>query len=320
MNWSMRLGKQYNEKQVEVDHIRTDLDTQARVALAPETVESYAELMRDGISFPRILLLRDKEIDGYIMIDGWHRLDAHKLAHPDFPIKAMVIDGTLEDAQWISCQMNSDHGLQRSNADKNRVVRLALQHPKGSGKSNREIAQHVGVDEKLVRRVRKELESTAALPQSAKRAGRDGRVIDTEKIGKVKQQASGQAKADNLPVIEPSVPVQQVDEINSDEFPAEETLEQDCSPPDVSFGSEYEQKLTRWLPLRQDRKKGTQPENTVHVPISDSDRLVACLFELFDTQFREKVLDTLARAMLQNDGEESVLKVITPLCGDIRKM
>jgi hypothetical protein len=42
-------------------------------------------------------------------------------------------------------------GLRRSTADKQRAVQEALKHPLGMHKSNRAIADHIGVNESTVR-------------------------------------------------------------------------------------------------------------------------------------------------------------------------
>ena len=191
--------KKPKDELVAINAIRTDLGTQVRaVKLNQDTVELYAVAMRKRAAFPRILLFRDKAVDGYILVDGLHRLEAHKRVHPDYPVMAEVFNGTLEEARWFSYAMNANHGLKRTNADKNRAVQLALLHPMAVGKSNCEIADHVGVDEKLVRCVRENLETTSALPKSAKRVGRDGRAINTEKIGRTKKQVSDK-KAKPIP-------------------------------------------------------------------------------------------------------------------------
>jgi hypothetical protein len=61
-------------------------------------------------------------------------------------------------------------------------VASALQHELGAKKSDRQIAEHVGVDQKTVAHWRKELEATEEIPQSDEREGKDGRVINVSKI------------------------------------------------------------------------------------------------------------------------------------------
>lgn len=244
-----------------------------------------------------------------------HRLEAYKLALPDIPIETKVISGTLEEARWFSYGMNATHGLNRTNADKNRAVRLALQHPMGIDKSNREIAGHVGVDEKLVRRVREQLESTAALPQSTKRLGRDGRVINTEKIGRPKKVENAQ---------KPTDPAKETEGEPKNErqspSPTAETSEPLSSQNSTHAPySQQKQESEHYQPLGVIAENASLPEKVVCVPL-DKDRLVTTLFDLFDVQYREYVLDTLARKMLAEDGHESVLKIIAPLYDDIRQL
>ena len=73
--------------------------------------------------------------------------------------------------------------MRRSNAGKQKAAKAALLHPKGAGLSDRQIAEHVGVDHKTVAKCRAELEATGELPQSTIRTGLDGRTTDTSNIG-----------------------------------------------------------------------------------------------------------------------------------------
>lgn len=57
-------------------------------------------------------------------------------------------------------------------------------HPGGAGKSNSQIAKHVGVDEATVRNWREKLIVTSEIPKSTARTGSDGRTINTENIGR----------------------------------------------------------------------------------------------------------------------------------------
>lgn len=76
----------------------------------------------------------------------------------------------------------------RTNEDKRRAVEMALKHANAERLSNRQIAGHVGVDEKTIRTARKEMEATAEIPQSETRTGRDGRTINVANIGKAPQR------------------------------------------------------------------------------------------------------------------------------------
>jgi hypothetical protein len=60
--------------------------------------------------------------------------------------------GTLEEAQWQNFGANKTHRLGRSTADKQRAVQEALKHPLEVHKINRSIAEHIGMDETMVRK------------------------------------------------------------------------------------------------------------------------------------------------------------------------
>jgi hypothetical protein len=163
--------------------IRTDLGTQMRVAMNEDVVKEYAEAMQAGCEFPALRAYFDEPNDVIILADGFHRLAAHNKIRPNDQILVELIIGTAEDAQWESIGANKAHGLRRTNEDKRNAVKMALLHPKGAGESNRKIAEHVGVNESTDRRIRHELESTAQTTQSNSRTGRDGRTINTARIG-----------------------------------------------------------------------------------------------------------------------------------------
>ena len=163
--------------------IRTDLNTQIRVELSEETVAEYAELMERNTKFPPILVYYDGTIREYVLADGFHRLAAHQRVRPTEQIVVKVKNGTVDEARWASIGSNKDHGLRRTNADKHNAMMQALMHTNGEKKSNRQLAAYVGVAESSIRILRKELETTAQIAQSNFREGRDGRTIDTTKIG-----------------------------------------------------------------------------------------------------------------------------------------
>jgi hypothetical protein len=181
-------------------------------------VDEYADLMRAGHTFPPVTVFYDGQ--SYWLADGFHRFRAWRPARPHEPIDVEVLPGTLTDAQWYSYGVNKAHGLRRTNEDKERAVLAALQHAKAEGLSNRQIAEHCGVDEKTVRNYRTKKGPTAENPQSTAaterlaegelqvpvvaatteasqsspeetrtsppprlRTGRDGRTINTAKIG-----------------------------------------------------------------------------------------------------------------------------------------
>lgn len=171
-------------KNLEITSIRMDGGTQAREGIDKDTVESFAQAMHNGAKFPPITLYYDGESN--YLTDGFHRVQA-ALYNGETEIQAKVIQGTHEDAKWASCEANKEHdtsGRRRTNADKRRAASIALELH--SEFSDRSIAEHVGVSDRLVNKVREELTANCSQspePQS-KRIGRDGRTINTANIGK----------------------------------------------------------------------------------------------------------------------------------------
>lgn len=165
-----------------LDKIRLDGGTQPRAELRLDTISDYAELMKVGVKFPPVVAFHDG--DNYWLADGFHRLRAWGQARRGEPIETDLRQGTQADAQWFSYSVNQTHGLRRSIEDKQRAVKAALLHPQGASKSDRQIAEHVGVSTPTVSKIRKELAPTVKVLQSDTRTGKDGRTINTANIGK----------------------------------------------------------------------------------------------------------------------------------------
>lgn len=172
---------QLKTKSVSLRDLRLDGDTQARAGLDDETVADYADKIRAGVALPPPVAFFDGS--RYWLADGFHRAEAtRKVGASSMDVE--VRKGTREDAIWFACGANQGHGLRRTNADKRRAVEMALRLKPES--TNRAIAEHVGVDDKTVAAVRSQLESTAEVPQSPKRTGRDGRTTSTGSDAKKK--------------------------------------------------------------------------------------------------------------------------------------
>ncbi len=168
---------------IDPKRIRTDLGTQMRVAMNAEVVREYAEQLQAGTVFPPLRAYFDEPNDLIILADGFHRLAAHKSIRPNDPILVELILGTIEDAQWESIGANKDHGLRRTNEDKRNAVKQALLHRNTIDMSNVKVAEHVGVSHTTVQNIRRELESTCKICKSTARTGKDGRTINTARIG-----------------------------------------------------------------------------------------------------------------------------------------
>ena len=161
--------------------IRLDGGTQPRASINLQIVSDYMNDMASGAEFPPADVFYDGS--AYWLADGFHRIKAAEKAGRN-EIACEVHQGTQQDAQWYSFGVNKGNGLRRTNQDKQRAVKAALQHPGGVGLSDGQIAAHVGVSDQTVRNYRRRMESTPKVLKSAKRKGRDGRTINVARIGK----------------------------------------------------------------------------------------------------------------------------------------
>lgn len=137
---------------VRISDLRFDSETQTRCNVPVEVAQDYCESIKLGHKFPPIVVFESSE--GLWVGDGHQRIEAHKLAGIE-EIEAEILNGTRQDAIWYSCGANKAHGLRFTDADKRKAVELALKIMKDSGKktSNRQIAEHCGVSEFLVRKI-----------------------------------------------------------------------------------------------------------------------------------------------------------------------
>lgn len=167
---------------IDPKRIRMDCETQSRVEMNEDIIAEYATAMERGDEFPPILVFFEEKEGVFILADGFHRLHAHLRARPNDQITAEQQIGTVDDAIWASLGANKFHGLRRTTADKRNATRRALRHPQGYGLSNRQLAKHVGVDDKTVADVRHELELCAEIPHMETRTAVRGRQTYQHKV------------------------------------------------------------------------------------------------------------------------------------------
>jgi hypothetical protein len=162
--------------------IRRDGGTQHRAAVDPRIVAEYAELMRDGAVFLPIRVWWDGE--NYWLSDGFQRVAAAEIAGLA-EIAAEVRLGTRSDAQWDSYSANAVHGSRLTCAERQCVVRFALEHPNAAKTSSVQMAKHLHIPETTLRRWRQRLSSPCG-EDSAREVTRAGKtyVLATANIGK----------------------------------------------------------------------------------------------------------------------------------------
>ena len=168
---------------ISLDKIRTD--SPAREEINPRMCDEYAADMERGDKFPPMLVYQ--EGDDYHLADGFHRYIAYRSIER-VKVNCTVIQGSRSEALWNACGANKDHGLRRSNKDKWRAVRIALGHPKGVEMSNGSIAEHCGVSDVFVGKVRRKMEDLGEASACALRLSKSGRTIDTDNIGAVAEE------------------------------------------------------------------------------------------------------------------------------------
>ena len=156
-----------------IETIRIDGGTQSRETIDQQYVADLAEVIKGGTRLPAIEVYGDGT--DVWCADGYHRLKAH-LAAGKLTIRCNVHKGILTDAIWASCAANKEHGLRRTNADKRRAVEMALKiQPKLSARA---VADHVGVDEGMVRQCK----VRCGIPAPEQVTGKDGKEYPARKI------------------------------------------------------------------------------------------------------------------------------------------
>ena len=144
--------------EIKIAEIIVDPALQAREKLCESTADAYATLLQENpdnwpFTEPVTLFL----VDGrYTLVDGWHRIEACNQTGRAL-VHAVVRTGTKLDALKWALGANATHGLRRSNADKRRSVRLALENEHLVGLSNKKIAKLCGVSNTFVAKVSKEM-------------------------------------------------------------------------------------------------------------------------------------------------------------------
>jgi len=174
-------------KKLNLDIIRLDGGTQARVALNTDVVAEYAAHLQEGDVFPPITVFHDGS--DHWLADGFHRYMANK-QNGATEIECDLKTGTLEDAKLWSYGANSKRGLSMSREDKRKVILLMLQHSEWSKWSNNEIAKHIGVSSMTIGRVKSGLIYDAEKEPEPKQFTKKGQVkkMDTKNIGRPKKE------------------------------------------------------------------------------------------------------------------------------------
>lgn len=124
-----------------------------------ETVERYAEAMRDGAEFPPVSvvgLTSGKDKGELLVWDGFHRVEAARLCgRPSLPVE--ILDGDVRLALVLAAGANTTHGKATNHEDRRLAGERLLKDPEWCQWSDRQIARWTGTSHTSVARWRKEL-------------------------------------------------------------------------------------------------------------------------------------------------------------------
>jgi hypothetical protein len=162
---------------VDIDLIRIDGGTQARVSINQEAVEDYADNYKSEDNLPPVVVFFDGS--EYLLADGFHRYHGARKAELA-KLNCEARKGTQRDAILFAVGANRSHGLKRTNADKRKAVGMLLNDPEWAGQSDRWLADTAGVSNRFVGELRAELCTVHSSAEPEKRKGKDGKVRDVK--------------------------------------------------------------------------------------------------------------------------------------------
>lgn len=154
-----------------LDAIEFTAGTQVRQAIDESIVAEYADLLKEGVQFPPIIVFHDGS--DYFPADGFHRALAHSRVGRE-TISADVHLGTREDALWFALGANKANGLRLTRQDKRHAVLLAIKA--WPERTQSEIAIQVGCSQGYVSTLKEQQQVISANNLSSVRVtGRDGK-------------------------------------------------------------------------------------------------------------------------------------------------
>lgn len=182
-------GPRQKTMMVKINEIVRDRAFQVRVeGTKPDQVAGFRDSIREKRKIPKIVLWHVAGV-GLILVDGWHRVEAHEL-EGKAEIDAVVKYGTREQAMQDALSANRTNlGLPLSTKDKRHAVAEMIKlHPRWSAKL---IADAVGcgIARQTVHNIRKELEQKQEVEKVETVQGKDGREVQARKPAGV--QAGG---------------------------------------------------------------------------------------------------------------------------------
>src|SRR5215471_3168314 len=155
----------YTMTTLSLDQIHVQEGIQPRITLDPSVVQEYATLYaeaEDEDPLPPLDVFLIEET--YYVADGFHRLAAAKQAQRT-ELVCHVYTGTQPQAMRHAAFANLRRGLAYSQHDRQRILERLLQDLDVSQRSNRDLAQVLGLSHVTVGRARQRLAHIATLTQ-----------------------------------------------------------------------------------------------------------------------------------------------------------
>lgn len=137
-----------------VTAITVDPELQMRAELSQDTIDEYAESLRQGVDLPPVCVFETGE-KNYLLADGFHRYKAY--CHEGCKeIDVEIRTGGRREALLYAVGANRTHGLRRSNADKKKATLALLNDDEWRKWSSRRIGEACGVSHTFVDSLRNE--------------------------------------------------------------------------------------------------------------------------------------------------------------------
>jgi|688.fasta_scaffold05167_15 hypothetical protein len=108
-----------------LESITLDDELQLREGVVQSAIEEYFQVLKDGGRLPPIsCVLVDGEL---LLVDGFARYYAHEKAQKTRIYVNILPGNTRLDAIIYACRANAKHGVPRSNKDKSKAVKKAIE-------------------------------------------------------------------------------------------------------------------------------------------------------------------------------------------------
>lgn len=178
--------------EIPFDYIHALSEVQPREKLNTEKIAEYAELMKEEVRLPPVVVFSETE-KVYYLASGFLRFHAAKKAGAQ-AIACIVKSGTKRDAQLYAMHANVENGLPLTQEEKRKAVERLVSDPEWKAWNNNKIARWCGVSGMTVLRIRRKKDPHYNNVQDRLVESKHGKVIlmNTRNIGKGPKLASAQ--------------------------------------------------------------------------------------------------------------------------------